>query len=700
MRRQHKAESVALAHEHGTSSVGAPMAKRRLIQQIAGPRLARIALVGACITVAAMHVASATERTVHRYLEVRISPDAAYVAAIEGDSPKGGYLPVLRDLVIRRVSDRASTQIALPCGRVPQCWPTSLAWAPDSKQLSFTLRTPGTHTYTLYSVAADGANLTRRLEFSGTLTDIKYSPAGTIAMLAIENARKEVGATEAGAATAGNLDAPPSEQRIATLADGHLHWVSPENLFVYEYDWQPNGRWFVATAAPGDGDNNWWTAKLYKFAVEDGGAQVLYSPTDIRQQITMPKVSPDGRTVAFIAGLMSDFGSAGGDVYTLAIESGSATNATPGIKASAISLGWGCDGRLRAQLLAGGQDELAELNFGQRSVPPRVLWSGADTLGSADTGGDSWACPSGVFAAVRESFTTAPEIVTGKPGHFRNLTSANAGIAAPLKVVSVTWTVDGFDESGWLLLPEHPLGKIPMVTIVHGGPASVAQPMFTSPGLQSGLIDRGWAVFRPNPRGSFGQGERFTAANVRDFGRGDLRDILAGIDAAERIAPIDEDRLGLTGGSYGGFMTMWAITQTQRFKAAVAVAGVSDWQSYYGENGISGWMIPYFGASVYDDPAIYAQSSAINFIRNAHTPTFVYVGERDIESPPPQTEEMWRALKTLGVPTSIMIYPGEGHGLRDPANAADAVERTLAWFDKYLMGEKNSAQQATKAVGQ
>ena len=95
-------------------------------------------------------------------------------------------------------------------------------------------------------------------------------------------------------------------------------------------------------------------------------------------------------------------------------------------------------------------------------------------------------------------------------------------------------------------------------------------------------------------------------------------------------------------------------------------------------------MLPYFGASAYQDPAAYAQSSAINFIRNVKTPTFEYVGERDIECPAPQTQEFWHALKALNVPTSIMIYPGEGHGLRDPAHSADAMERTLAWFDKYL----------------
>ncbi|MBV8497328.1 MAG: S9 family peptidase [Gammaproteobacteria bacterium] len=223
-----------------------------------------------------------------------------------------------------------------------------------------------------------------------------------------------------------------------------------------------------------------------------------------------------------------------------------------------------------------------------------------------------------------------------------------------------------------------------MVTVVHGGPAGAAEPFFSGPGLQREMLARGWAILRPNPRGSFGQGESFTTGNVRDFGHGDLRDVLSGIDAAEREAPIDEARLGLTGGSYGGFMTMWAITQTNRFKAAVAAAGISDWQSYYGENGIDEWMLPFFGKSVYDDPEVYARSSAVNFIHNAHTPTFAFVGERDVECPAPQTVEFWHAMKAVGVPTAIMIYPGEGHGLRDPAHAEDATRRTLEWFDRYL----------------
>ena len=630
----------------------------------------------------ALGAATPPERPVHRYLVVRISPDAARVASIEGDSPSGGFLPDLRELVIRRVSDKSETRIALPCGHVSQCWPGSLAWRPDGKTLTFTLRTPGSHSYALYTVAAEGSGLTKLLDFNGTLRDLRYARDGTLAMLAVESARKEVGATEAGAVVAGDLDAPPTEQRIAVLEGTALHWVSPAELFVYEYDWLPDGRGFVGTAATGDGDNNWWKARLYAFGRTTGTAQVLYTPRDAQQQLAEPRVSPDGHTVAFIAGIMSDFGSTGGDVLTVPVSGGPATNITPEIQASATALSWGCGGTLQALLLASDQRQIVDLGRGTAPASRKVQWSAAENIGGGEAITPA-ACPRGVLAASHESFAAPPEIEVGPVGHWSDLTAANQGLTAAMNVVSVSWANEGFHVQGWLLLPREVTGKIPMVTIVHGGPAAAAAPGFSGPGVQSALLERGWAVFRPNPRGSFGQGERFAAANVRDFGYGDLRDILTGIDAAERVAPIDDARLALTGGSYGGFMTMFAITQTNRFKAAVAGAGISDWESYYGENGIDGWLLPYFRASVYDDPAIYARSSAINFIHKARTPTFAYVGERDIECPASQTVEFWHAMKAVGVPTSIMIYPGEGHALRDPAHAEDAMQRTLKWFEKY-----------------
>ena len=190
------------------------------------------------------------------------------------------------------------------------------------------------------------------------------------------------------------------------------------------------------------------------------------------------------------------------------------------------------------------------------------------------------------------------------------------------KAESLSWKSDGFRVQGWLLLPKD-YDPSQEVSADCGGARR------TGSGGDGPLGRRRRAERRrhfrrsdtlclqPNPRGSYGQGEAFTQANRKDFGYGDLRDILAGVDTVVAKYPVDPQRVGITGWSYGGFMTMFAVTQTNRFKAAVSGAGLSNWQSYYGENSIDQWMIPYFGASVYDDPAVYAKSSAINFIKQA-----------------------------------------------------------------------------------
>jgi dipeptidyl aminopeptidase/acylaminoacyl peptidase len=198
------------------------------------------------------------------------------------------------------------------------------------------------------------------------------------------------------------------------------------------------------------------------------------------------------------------------------------------------------------------------------------------------------------------------------------------------------------------------------------------------------LTARGYAVFEPNPRGSYGGGEAFTRANVKDFGGGDLRDILTGLDAASDVMPVNPKRIGIFGWSYGGYMTMWALTQTNRFKAAVSGAGLSDWLSYYGTNGIDTWMIPFFGKSVYDDPAVYAKSSPITFIKSVHTPTLMVGGTLDDEVPITQSYEYWHALKDLHVPAQLVVYPGEGHLFYKPADQVDVFRRIVGWFDRWL----------------
>jgi len=302
------------------------------------------------------------------------------------------------------------------------------------------------------------------------------------------------------------------------------------------------------------------------------------------------------------------------------------------------------------------------------------------------------------FAFVASSFDHAPEVYLqwydGCPtcrfmnSFLNQLTHFNDDVKPAWgKAVSLDWKSDSFQVQGWLMLPKDydPAKKYPLIVVAHGGPAAAAMPRWSTGAMSAAAFSAlGYFVLEPNPRGSFGQGEEFTQANREDFGYGDLRDILAGVDKAEASYSIDPNRVGLIGWSYGGFMTMFAVTQTQRFKAAVAGAGISDWQSYYGENSIDQWMTPYFGAPVYDDPAVYAKSSAINFIRQARTPTLVVVGERDGECPAPQSFEFWHALRARHVPTRLVVYPNEGHMFTDPAHQRDVMARAAEWFARYL----------------
>jgi dipeptidyl aminopeptidase/acylaminoacyl peptidase len=630
--------------------------------------------------------AASPSRMVHDFVEVALSPDGKHVASIEGDETEAGR-PSVKSLVLRSVDGSSVKEVSLPCGRVAECTPSDLAWAPDGKRVSFVLRSPGSHAHDIYSVQADGSGLSRTLAFDGTLVSLRYAQGGQLAVLATPGAAKESGALAAGAPVTGELGADVHEQRIGIVADGKLRFASPPDLFVYEYDWRPDAQGFVGTAAHGDGDNMWWVAKLYAFDASDGAAHVLYKPADAKQQLADPVISPDGRSVAFIAGLMSDFSSTGGDAYVLRFgRTEKAVDITPTMKASVTSIAWSCDGQsLLARLLVSDKTEVATLGLSPTERLPEPIVAAQESLGGT-VAPVSFACGTTATSVAHQSFTAPPEIEVGEIGKWHDLTHVNDGLAPAAKVQNVTWKNGGFDEQGWLLLPalQSAAGKMPMITSVHGGPAAANEPHFTRGGLAGKLLGQNYAIFLPNPRGSFGQGEAYTQANVRDFGHGDLSDILAGIDEAGRVAPIDETRLGLMGWSYGGFMTMWAVTQTDRFRAAVAGAGISNWQSYYGENGIDEWMIPYFGKSVYDDPAVYARSSPIDFIKQVHTPTLEVVGENDIECPAPQTMEFWHALADLGVPTQSVIYPGEGHGMRDPKHLEDYQQRTLAWFARYL----------------
>jgi dipeptidyl aminopeptidase/acylaminoacyl peptidase len=607
------------------------------------------------------------------YGDVALSPDGAHLAWVQSTAATTSKQTYIRE------TDGNATAKLVKLASAGERTDFDLTWSPDSKALAFFSSSREREQRQLWTVKNNGSDAKQITKLRGYAARPRWSHDGKqIAFLYIEGAGGG-GPLMAAPATTGVIDTAIHNQRIAVLdiASGQLRQVSPPDLHIYDYDWSPDDKMFVATAAPGPGDNNWWIAEIYTIDIAKGNATSTYKPW---LQIAVPRWSPDGKSIAFIQGLMSDEGFHGGDLYSMSADGLGVTNRTSNRKASVNSFFWQTPDRILLVEYVGGGSAISELNLNDNSM--RTIWKGPEGIHAFGNFPNFALSKDGKFAAVvRSTYNSPPEVFAGPIGEWRQLTNNNAGLQANWgKAQSIEWTNEGSNIQGWLVPPVKIEAdkKYPMVVLIHGGPSSVTTSDWPasfgmSRAIIAALSRRGYYVLLPNPRGSYGQGDEFTRANMKDFGGGDLRDDLAGVDAAIKKYPIDSNRLGVTGWSYGGFMTMWTVTQTDRFHAAVAGAGIANWQSYYGQNLIGQWMIPFFGASVYDDPEVYEKSSPIRFIKNVKTPTLVIVGERDAECPAPQSYEFWHALKTLGVPTKLIVYPGEGHMFLEPKHQIDRL---------------------------
>jgi dipeptidyl aminopeptidase/acylaminoacyl peptidase len=665
---------------------------------------------------------------VREFRQVAISPDAKHVAWVESLPGKNGALsPNFAIYVANTENAAAPRRVSAGTGDAAE---HDVAWSPDSTRLAFLSDSgsPGQLQLCVAVVArppapkaAAGARhsrakapvvagvpdpplapapapasaallpvpmIRRMSKLKGFLATPKWSPDGkTIALLFTQNATRAASPLVAESPAVGVIADDIHEQRLTLIDEktGAVRQLSPLDLNVYEYDWSPDGGQLVVTAAHGAGDDNWYIAQLAIVDIATAATETILKPP---MQIAYPRWSPDGSTIAFIGGLMSDEGSVGGDIYTVPAAGGEAKDVSPNATVTPSSFYWQPDSKtILFSAFTNGQTGVGSLDLASGQIHP--LWEGAETVSSEEFGlGFSLAADGESTAIVRQSFQHPPEVWVGHVGGWKQITHRNEKVESAWGTAeSLNWTSDNYSIQGWLIYPDdYDSSKIyPLVVVPHGGPAAAVTPSW--PGRTryfSALPAVGYFVLEPNPRGSYGQGEAFTRANVKDFGYGDFRDIMAGIDAAAKAATIDSNRIGITGWSYGGYMTMWAVTQTNRFRAAVAGAGLANLQSYYGENGIDQWMIPYFGASVYDDPGVYARSSPITFIQKARTPTLVVVGERDGECPTPQSYEFWHALKSGNVPTELVVYANEGHHFVDPAHSRDVIERTISWFQRFL----------------
>ncbi|MGI8771563.1 MAG: prolyl oligopeptidase family serine peptidase [Acidobacteriaceae bacterium] len=673
---------------------------------------------------------------VTQFHSVALSPDGNHLAwavsAPKGAKGESGSSEVFIADPHGQHAHRVLTAAKGAVAGKPECQQGDVLWSPDSRHLALLSNCADPKQEDVYLAdAASATGSARQLtHLHGEVQSLAWSPDGKrIGFLYVPGATRPAGALAAMKPPSGVIGVEGLEiQRVAAAdaATGAVSMLTPDQLHVYEFDWSPDSARLTYIAAPPPGENNWWVAKLYTQGVPPSGdnassklnGRTAFDPGTLFDpatsdgplhglQIAVPRWSPDGSQIAFIGGLMSDQGSTGGDVYLISLNGGGAPkDIMPDATTTPGWLAWTSKERLIVAGVAGGSSRVSAYTVNGGSAHPEThpetLLERPSSIGDGRMHMSLSLAGSGAYAFIDSSESQPPEVYTAQlapDAQPAQITHANDSLTPPWgKMESVAWTNDSFQVQGWLQLPAHydPAKRYPLLVMVHGGPSSAVTPRWPSVGFGGAPFSTlGYFVLYPNPRGSYGQGERFVQANRQDFGYGDLCDILAGVNTVEKKYPIDDARLGLTGWSYGGFMTMFAVTQTNRFHAAVAGAGISDWQSYYGENSIDQWMIPFFGKSVYDDPAVYAKSSAIDFIKQVKTPTLVVVGDRDGECPAPQSFEFWHALRAEGVPTELVVYPNEGHGFRQPAHRQDVLERAAAWFTRYL-----PAEQPASASGQ
>src|SRR5258708_2055222 len=510
----------------------------------------------------------------HNFKQAAISPDGNSVAWVEEVHSKNGVVSGSTVIYVKNLKSGAPPK-RIGAGLADSLHAESdVAWSPDNQKIAFLSDAAKKGQLQLYVTNATAGPAKILTNVKGFLANPGWSPDGkTIAILFTENATRASGPLVAETPATGEIKDTFFEQRLAVvdLPTGKLTQITPADTYIYEYDWSPDGKHFVVSSALGNGDNNWWVAELSTLDATTGLLKSIYKP---KLQIANPVWSPDGKQIAFIEGLMSDEGLTGGDIHIIASDGGEAKNLTKDRKASAAWLGWLPDKKILFSEYVGGNSAIATLDPATGKIEQR--WSAEGALTSAGVFGfllsptkDGKAIP-GIF----RSFSHAPEVVliTQNSPTPTLVTSRNASLKPACgEARSITSKNEGHKVQGCLLYPRDPdpAKKYPLVVCVHGGPSHITLSHWPAAhAFSSRLAGLGYFVLSPNPPGSFGQGEAFTRANVKDVGYGDFKDIMAGVDETLKVPPIDPNRLGITGWSYGGFLTMWAVTQTNRFQDA------------------------------------------------------------------------------------------------------------------------------------
>jgi dipeptidyl aminopeptidase/acylaminoacyl peptidase len=464
--------------------------------------------------------------------------------------------------------------------------------------------------------------------------------------------------------------------------------LTSENYNVNELDWSPDGSRIVFSYSKTPVANDWTTSDVSVVEVASGKVTVFANTA--AAELT-PLFSPDGKSIAMLvsdvpprwaqSGLIQIFPAAGGQPKALSASYDGQPNVA----------GWSADGRRLYFSEAKGTGtqiyaiDVAANRIEEIKVTPAV-YTGI-TLNRTGT----------TFGFVRQTADSPQEAFVASVSDFTpaQVSRANTDTRMPPlgKTEVVRWkTSDGKDVEGLLT---YPVGyqsgkKVPLILNIHGGPAGVFQQSFIGGrGVYplASFASRGYAVLRPNPRGSSGYGTEFRRANIKDWGGADFQDLMTGVDKVIEMGVADPERLGVMGWSYGGFMTSWIVTQTKRFKAASAGAPVTNLMSFNGTADIPAFIPDYFGGQFWEASELYQKHSPMFNVKGVTTPTLIEHGDADIRVPISQGYEFYNALKAQGTPTRMLVLPRQPHGPTEPRMQLIAMQANLDWFDKYIGGK-------------
>lgn len=471
-------------------------------------------------------------------------------------------------------------------------------------------------------------------------------------------------------------------------------WLYVGDFGIEDFDVHPRAPWLVfATNYTGKPDD----AMKFDLWVLDIPAGTARPLTDAPGFELRPRFSPDGTKLAFLALWDPKYSYARTDVVVLTADWARLDRPVPREQwqfvsavtdAEARDFRWLPDDRLAVQAEKGVWEWIFEVRPGVSSYG--ILLGDQRVVQAFDvvpTRPDPW-------VAVWENAETLPDVwVLSAKGEPRRLTDLNPEFRnyalAPQRVIR--WTSrDGKAIEGIFvepLTPPPPGQKPPLLVAVHGGPnARVANTLRQYLYFQF-FAAHGYAVLAPNFRGSSGYGHAFALANFKDLGGGDFQDIMAGVDYVVAQGWADPERMGIFGGSYGGYMTNWAITQTNRFKAAVSMFGIFNLITDFSNSYLPSWEPDYLGDYYWNDLETYLKHSPALYVKNVQTPVLIIHGKEDPKTFISNSKEMYQALQFLKKTVEFVVYPREEHGLREPQHKLDEMRRVLAWFDRYVLGQ-------------